>query len=147
LLSHPEQLRALQVEPSLIGSAVEEVLRHDPSVAFMNRVAAADLKLGGRVIREGQVVLLGIAAANRDPEVFTDPDQLDVRRAGMPHVTFASGAHACLGMGLARLELEVALRALFGRFPHLRLDPGSPPRRRGETLFFHGFAKVPTVTS
>jgi cytochrome P450 PksS len=147
LLSHPEELRLLQAEPSLIGPAVEEVLRQDPSVAFMNRVAAADLELGGKVIREGEVVLLGIAAANRDPEVFPDPDNFDVRRAGKPHVTFATGAHACLGMGLARVELEVALRALFGRFPHLRLDPESPPRRRTETLFFRGFAALATVTS
>jgi cytochrome P450 PksS len=146
-LSHPDQLRALRADPSLIGPAAEEVLRYDPSVAFMHRVAAADLEVGGRVIREGQSVLLGIAAANRDPEVFADPDRFDVRRAGKAHVAFATGAHACLGMGLARLELEVALPALFGRFPHLRLDPGDAPRRRPEPLFFRGFTRLPVVVS
>jgi cytochrome P450 PksS len=146
-LSHPEQLRALQDEPSRIGPAVEEVLRFDPSVSFMNRVAAADLEVGARVIREGEVVLLGIAAANRDPEVFAEPDRLDIGRTGKAHVTFATGAHTCLGMGLARLELQVALLALFRRFPHLRLDPEAPSRRRCETLFFRGFHALPVVTS
>jgi cytochrome P450 PksS len=144
-LSHPEQLHALQADPSLIGPAVEEASRYDPSVAFMNRVAAADLEVGGREIRQGDLVILGVAAANRDPEAFADPDRFDVRRAPRPHVSFASGPHTCLGMGLARLELEVALRALFRRFPRLRLDPGDPPRRRGETLFFRGFHTLPAV--
>jgi cytochrome P450 PksS len=147
LLSHPEQLRGLQDEPSQIGSAVEEVLRYDPSVSFMHRVAAADLEVGGQVIRQDQLVLLGIAAANRDPEVFADPERFDIRRDGKPHVSFATGAHACLGMGLARLELEVALITLFRRFPHLRLDPENLPRRRCETLFFRGFLALPIATS
>jgi cytochrome P450 PksS len=146
-LTHPDQLRSLQADPSLVGPAVEEVLRYDPSVAFVHRVAAADLEVGGQVIRQGQVVLLGLAAANRGPEVFADPDRFDIRRAGQAHVTFATGAHACLGMGLARLELEVALLGLFGRFPRLRLDPGAPPQWRGEPLFFRGFDALPTVTS
>jgi cytochrome P450 PksS len=93
-LSHPGQLQALLAVPSRVGPAVEEVLRYDPSVAFMNRAAGAGLELGGRAIRAGEVVLLGIAAANRDPEVFADPDRLDIRRAARPHVSFASGAHA-----------------------------------------------------
>jgi cytochrome P450 PksS len=146
-LSHPGQLQALRAEPSRVGQAVEEVLRYDPSVAFMNRAAGADLELGGRAIRQGESVLLGIAAANRDPEVFADPDRFDIGRASKPHVAFATGAHACLGMGLARLELEVALATLFRRFPRLRLDPENPPRRRREPLFFRGFETIATVTS
>jgi cytochrome P450 PksS len=146
-LSHPGELRGLQADPSLIGPAVEEVLRYDPPVSFMHRVAAADLEVGGRVIRQAQLVLLGIAAANRDPEVFADPDRFDIRRAGQAHVSFASGAHACLGMGLARLELEVALLTFFRRLPGAALDPEDPPRRRGETLLFRGFHALPVVTS
>jgi cytochrome P450 PksS len=146
LLSHPEQLQALQADPSLIGPAVEEVLRYDPSVAFQHKVASADLEVGGQPIRQGQAVLLGIAAANRDPEVFADPDRFDIRRAAGPHVSFAPGTHACVGMGLARLELEVALRTLLRRFPHVRLDPANPPRRHQQTVFFRGFDVLPTVT-
>jgi cytochrome P450 PksS len=146
-LSHPEQFRALHADPSQIGAAVEEALRYEPSVAFLHKVAAADLEVGGRLIRPGESVLLGIAAANRDPEVFADPDRFDVGRAAKPHVAFATGAHACLGMGLARLELEVALGTLMRRFPRLRLDPENPPRRGRETLFFRGFAALPVVTS
>jgi cytochrome P450 len=146
-LAHPEQLRLLQADWSLIGPAVEEVLRHEPSVAFQHKVASADLEVGGRVIRQGQAVLLGIAAANRDPEVFADPDRFDIRRVARPHVSFAPGTHACVGMGLARLELGVALRTLFRRFPHLRLDPENPPRWHRETLFFRGFDALPTVAS
>jgi cytochrome P450 PksS len=145
-LAHPEQLRLLQADPSLIGPAVEEVLRYEPSVAFQHKVASADLGVGGRVIRQGQAVLLGIAAANRDPEVFADPDRFDIRRVARPHVSFAPGTHACVGMGLARLELEVALLTLFRRFPHLRLDPENSPLRHRETLLFRGFDALPTVT-
>jgi cytochrome P450 len=124
-LSHPGQLQALRAEPSRVGQAVEEVLRYDPSVAFMNRAAGDDLELGGRAIRRGESVLLGIAAANRDPAVFDDPDGFDIGRVRPPHLAFAT-VHACLGMGLARLELEVALLALFGRFPGARSDPDRP---------------------
>jgi cytochrome P450 PksS len=146
-LSHPGQLQALRAEPARVDQAVEEVLRYDPSVAFMNRAAGADLELGGRTIQQGESVLLGIAAANRDPEAFADPDRFDIGREGKPQVAFATGVHACLGMGLARLELEVALAALFRRFPRLRLDPENPPRRRREPLFFRGFAELPVVTA
>jgi cytochrome P450 PksS len=147
LLTHPDQWRSLQTDRSLIGPGVEEALRYDPSVAFMNRVAAADVKVSGRVIRKGELVLLGIAAANHDPEVFPDPDRFDISRDGKQHVSFATGAHACLGMGLARLELREALLALLERFPRLRLDPDNPPRRRCQTLFFRGFEVLPTLTS
>jgi cytochrome P450 PksS len=113
----------------------------------MNRVASEDLKLGGQRIRQGEVVFLGIAAANRDPKVFADPDRFDIHRPSRPHLTFATGPHACLGMGLARLELEIALLTLFQRFPHLRLDPEAPPRRRCDTLFFRGFDTLSTLTA
>jgi cytochrome P450 len=146
LLSYPEHLRALQADPSLIGPTVEEVLRYDPSVAFQHKVASADLEVGGQLIRQGQAVLLGIAVANRDPEVFADPDRFNIRRVARPHVSFAPGTHACVGMGLARLELEVALLTLSRRFPHLRLDPENPSRRHGATPFFRGFDVLLAVT-
>jgi cytochrome P450 len=78
--------------------------------------------------------------------VFTVPDQFYADRALHPHLTFATGAHACLGMGLARLELQVALLALFQRFPNLRFDPSSHATRRTETRFCRGFAELPVLT-
>jgi cytochrome P450 PksS len=146
-LSHSGPLADLQDNPSLISAAIEVVLRYDPPVAFAHKMAAEDLEVGGKVIEAGQSVLLGIAAANRDPEMFAEPDHFDIRRVGKSHVAFATGPHACLGMGLARLELEVALLTLFRRFPDVRLEPGSRPRRRGNTLQFPGFDQLPAVLS
>jgi cytochrome P450 len=146
-LRHPAQLQKLRVDPSLIGSAIEEVLRYDPPVSFVHRVAAADLELRGTGIRAGERVLLCLAAANRDPEVFADPDVFDIERAGNRHLSFGSGPHACAGGGLARLELEIALVTLFRRWPHLALDPQDPPRRRCESLMFHGFHTLAALTS
>jgi cytochrome P450 len=147
LLGHPEQLRKLRLDPSLIGSAIKEVLRYDPPLTFVHRVAAADLELGGAPVRRGERVLLALAAANRDPGVFTDPDTFDIERAGNRHLAFGAGPHACAGGGLARRELEVALLTLFRRLPRLALDPENPPRRRTESLMFRGFQTLPVLTS
>jgi cytochrome P450 PksS len=144
-LRHPGQVQRLRDDPSLLASAVEEVLRYDPAVPFIHRIAAADVEIGGKRIRKGQVVYLGIAAANRDPAAFADPDRFDIARAENRHVAFAAGPHVCLGAGLARRELEVGLSTLFRRLPSLRLDEASPPRRRCESLVFRGFASLPVV--
>jgi cytochrome P450 len=146
-LNHLEQLEQLRSDPSLIGSAIEEVLRYDPPVSFVHRVAAEDLDLGGAAIRKGDRVLLCLAAANRDPEAFADPDTFDIGRAGNRHLSFGSGPHACAGGGLARLELELALLTLFRRLPRLALDPEDPPRRRSASLMFRGFHTLPVLTS
>jgi cytochrome P450 PksS len=144
-LRHPDLVGRLRDDPSLLGSAVEEVLRYDPAVPFIHRIAAADVEIGGKRIRKSQVVYLGIAAANRDPAAFPDPDRFDIARAENRHVAFAVGPHVCLGAGLARRELEVGLATLFRRLPSLRLDEESPPRRRCESLVFRGFASLPVV--
>jgi cytochrome P450 PksS len=146
-LTHPEQLRKLRHEPALLGPALEEVLRYDPPLTFVHRVAAADLKLRGARISKGERVLLALAAANRDPEVFPDPDAFDIGRAGARHLSFGSGPHACAGSGLARLELEAALLTLFRRLPRLALDPENAPRRRTGSLMFRGFQSLPVLTS
>jgi cytochrome P450 PksS len=146
-LRHPEQLRKLRLEPGLIGPALEEVLRYDPPLTFIHRVAAADLGIGGARVSRGERVLLALAAANRDPEAFTDPDAFDIERAENRHLAFGSGPHACSGGGLARLELEIALRTLFRRLPGLTLDPADPPRRRSGSLMFRGFQTLPVLTS
>ena len=123
LLSHPKQLDLVRADPSLIPSAVEEVLRYEgPVERTINRWAATDIKLRGQTIRRGEIVIAILGAADRDPERYADPDRLDVRREDTRHLAFGRGSHFCLGAPLARLEAEIALETLFRRLPGLRLD-------------------------
>ncbi len=129
LLRHPDQLKRLRDDPSLITTAVEELLRFDSPVQFTSRILTADLELGGKTLHAGQVVLLLLAAANRDPEQFPDPDRLDIGRQNNKHIAFGLGPHFCLGAPLARLEGRLVFEALLQRAPNLRLN-GPPPRYR-----------------
>ncbi len=116
------QYRLLARDPGRIPVAVEEILRHAmPADGGLLRVATADVKLPSGTIRKGEAVLPSMAAANRDPEVFPDPDRFDIARGEYPHMSFGHGAHYCLGANLARQELEVSLTTLVRRFPGLRL--------------------------
>jgi cytochrome P450 len=121
LLTHPDQLERLQSDPSLIPGAVEEFLRHDGPVQFTHRIALEDVPLGGKTVRRGQLVFLFLAAANRDPAHFPDPDRLNVTRAVHKHVAFGLGHHFCLGAPLARLEAQIAFETILRRLPRLRL--------------------------
>nr|WP_042187451.1 cytochrome P450 [Kibdelosporangium sp. MJ126-NF4]CEL18100.1 putative cytochrome P450 hydroxylase [Kibdelosporangium sp. MJ126-NF4]CTQ90671.1 putative cytochrome P450 hydroxylase [Kibdelosporangium sp. MJ126-NF4] len=118
LLEHPQQLAALRAGQNV----VEEVLRF---VAVLDggvlRIALEDIEIGGVLIRAGDGVLVSTSLASRDPDVFTDPDTFDVGRTGRNHVAFGYGIHQCIGQNLARVELDVALSALFERIPALRL--------------------------
>jgi cytochrome P450 len=143
LLRHEGTWDRLARSPELVKPAVEEIVRFDPSVTLIMRVAAADLAIGTTAIKAGQMVMLALAAANRDPAVFADPDRFDVARSPNKHVGFGVGPHQCLGMNLARIELESALRALLTRFPRLRLDPERLPVRKIDSLMFRGFARLP----
>jgi cytochrome P450 len=143
LLTHPEQLRKLREDPSLIKSAVEEILRYCPAAPFMHRIATEDFELRGRTIQRGQIVFLGMAAANRDPEAFPEPERFDITRQPNKHVTFAFGSHLCLGNRLARLELETAFELLVQRMPDLRLDEERPPSLKCNSLVFRGFHSLP----
>lgn len=145
LLAHPDELAKLRADPGLLKSAVEETVRFDGAVGLARRVALEDVKLGSNVIQAGDLVFLSVAAANRDPDVFPDPDRFDVTRAGSKHIGFGAGPHVCIGSGLARRELEVGLAALIRRFPNLRLAESDPPRRRCETLVFRGFHSLPVA--
>ncbi|MDT0319780.1 cytochrome P450 [Streptomyces millisiae] len=126
LLTHPEQLARLRREPELLPRAVEELLRYVPinTAAMFARYALEDVTFGDTLVRAGDPVLAALHAANRDPEIFEDPERLDLTREHNPHVTFGHGPHHCIGAQLARLELQEALKALLERFPELRLAEG-----------------------
>jgi cytochrome P450 len=121
LLTHPDQMRRLADAPSLVAGAVEEFLRYDTPVQFTHRVAREDVPLGDKVIRRGQFVILFLAAANRDPAHFANPDQLDITRPDHKHLAFGVGQHYCLGAPLARLEAQLAFTTVLRRLPNLRL--------------------------
>jgi|FLYL01.1.fsa_nt_gi cytochrome P450 len=119
LLQNPGELQTLREDLSLIPSAVEELLRYASPVQGTGRVAMTPLEIAGETVQEGQLVFLLLAAANRDPEKFADPDRLDVRRNPTDHLAFGDGIHFCLGAPLARAEAQIALRALLTRFPKI----------------------------
>ena len=132
LLSHRDQLALVDASPGVLANALEESLRLEPAAAIVDRYATADVQVAGASIGRGELVRVSIAAANRDPGVFADPDRFDVRRDNARrHVAFARGPHACIGMHLARLEALTAIKRLLHRLPVLRLDPGSPTAPRG----------------
>ncbi|GAB3895934.1 hypothetical protein GCM10027612_49490 [Microbispora bryophytorum subsp. camponoti] len=123
LLSHPAQLAAVRADPALMPGAVEELIRWcGPTLLAIPRHARQDVELHGVTVPEGAKVTALIAAANRDPRVFDDPDRLEVTRApGAGHLGFAHGPHFCLGASLARVQTQVAIAALLRRFPGLAL--------------------------
>jgi cholest-4-en-3-one 26-monooxygenase len=127
LLENPAERDLLAADPSLVASAVEEMLRCSPPVHYFRRTALADTEIRGVRIREGDKLSLWYTSINRDEEVFTDPDRFDVRRDPNEHLAFGVGEHFCLGASLARLELRVIFDALIRRLPPMELV--APPRR------------------
>ncbi|MGY1770717.1 cytochrome P450 [Blastococcus sp. SYSU D00813] len=143
LFAHPDQRRLLAEDPSLWSNAVDEMLRLESPVQRTGRRVKRDTTVHGVHLTEGELVLLVLAAANRDPRVFPDPHAFDVTRPNArEHVAFSSGIHYCLGAALARMEGEVALRALFERFPDLA--PAGAGRRRS-TIILRGFESLPVT--
>ncbi|MGY1775538.1 cytochrome P450 [Geodermatophilus sp. SYSU D00804] len=143
LFAHPAQRRLLAEDPSLWPNAVDEVLRLESPVQRTGRRARRATEVHGVPIAEGDLVLLVLAAANRDPRVFDDPHAFDVtRRNARDHVAFSSGIHFCLGAALARMEGEVALRALFERFPDLAAAGAG---RRRSTVILRGWESLPVA--
>lgn len=122
LLTHPDQFERLKGEPSLLAGAIEETLRYEPPVTLIPRVAREDVELRGQTIREGEIVQLSIASANRDPSRFPDPDRFDITRGRGPTLSFGHGPHGCLGALLALEEARISLETLLRRMPNLRLD-------------------------
>ena len=125
LLRHSGQLKRLRQDLSLIPSAVEEMLRYESPSQHTGRLAPEDVELGGRVIRKGQAVMAVMAAANRDPERFPDPNHFDITRKDNRHLAFGYAAHFCFGAALARVEGQEAFAAIVGRLPGLELEPGN----------------------
>ena len=143
LCEHPDQLEQLRERPDLWPNAVEEVLRLDPPVMLTGRTAETDTTVAGVAIHRGAVITTILAGANRDPKVFADSTRFDVaRESAREHVSFSAGRHHCLGASLARMEGEVGLRALFDRFPELRLAPGASRRR---TRILRGYERLPVL--
>lgn len=141
-LTHPDELAKLKADPSLINSAVEEVLRYESPVDITGRIAPRDMEVGGCPVKKTQSMLTSLRAANRDPEMFSDPHRFDIARKDAPHVAFGGGLHLCIGSPLARLEAQVALPSFFARFPNLRLaDPEAKPQWRN-LPFFRGMKEL-----
>jgi pimeloyl-[acyl-carrier protein] synthase len=142
LLQHRDQLERLISEPDLTESAVEECLRFDPPPQATTRRALEAFELGDKQIRSGDLLILSIAGANRDPLRFSEPDQFDIARADNRHLGFGLGPHFCIGSPLARLEGSIVLRRIVERFPDIHLDPDRPYERRS-TGTVRGLTSLP----
>ncbi len=140
----PEERRRLIEKTELMKSAVEEVLRFESSNQLGNRITTEDTMLGGVLMPQGTLITIGIGAANRDPDIFPDPDRFDAARNPTRHLAFGSGIHMCAGMSLARLEGRVAIERFLKRFPDYRPD-GAPTRSRRAR--FRGFTALPVRLS
>ncbi|MGS2806652.1 cytochrome P450 [Nocardia sp. MW-W600-9] len=144
LLAHPDQMRELRARPELASNAVEELLRYESPVQTNGRTVLQPTRLAGVDLHPGQVVLILLGAANRDPDRFDDPDSLDITRTGVPPLSFGAGIHFCLGAPLARLEGAILFPLLASRFPDLRLVE-QPRWRTG--LSFRGLSTLKVVTA
>jgi cytochrome P450 len=141
LLRHPDQRRAWIDDPSLDANAVDELLRFDSPVQVSGRFPLDDVELGGVTMAKGETVLTILAAANHDPDVFAEPERLDLRRANAGrHMAFGGGAHYCLGANLARAEAQVALGTIVRRLPTIELA-GEPVWR--DTFTLRGLTQLP----
>jgi cytochrome P450 len=144
LLGHPNQLRLLTMRAVDASAAVEELLRFDSPVQMTQRIAVSDVELAGKTIPSGSLVVVLVGAANRDPAVFPDPDELRLEREPRPHLAFSVGIHVCLGASLARLEAAEMITQLFDRLGQLRLE--HTPRRRN-SFVLRGFSDLPVTTT
>ena len=126
ILSHPLEWQKLRQDPSLLNSAIEEMLRYESPVARQPRLIKGDIELGGKKLLDGQVAFQMLNAANRDPEHFADPDTFDIERQNNKHMAFGMGIHFCVGAGLARTEAQEVFKAILARLPNVRLVSDKP---------------------
>jgi cytochrome P450 len=139
---NPDQWQKLVENPALASNAVEELLRFDSSVQLTSRKAFEDVTLDGTIVRRGESVMCLLGAANRDPEVYAEPDRLDITRTGVRPLSFGGGIHHCLGAQLARIEGEIAFRRLAERLPKLTLDDIEQPTWK-PTITLRGLTRLP----
>lgn len=147
LLQHPDQFEMLRKNPDLTNQAIEEMLRYNgPVDGTTNRWASDDLEWDdGRVIKAGDVLIPLLLAADRDPDVFDDPETFDITRTTNPHIAFGHGIHFCLGAPLARMEGTIAISQLIDRFPKMRLNIDPAKVQRGNTLLLHNLSALPMI--
>jgi cytochrome P450 len=144
LLQHPESAARLRGDRQLIATAVEECLRLESPNQLGNRLVSQRVEIGGVTLEPGTYLTLCIGAANRDPQEFHDPERFDIARRPNHHLAFAAGAHACAGMGVARLEAQIALLRAVERLPRMCLVGGATRARRAR---FRGFVSLPAEVS
>jgi cytochrome P450 len=147
LLTNPEKLAELRAAPELVPAAVEELLRYVPLgvASSFARYATEDVELGGVLVRAGEPVIGSLSSANRDEEVFPDPDSLDFGRSTNPHIGFGHGAHHCVGAQLARMELQVAIDVLVRRFPDLRFAVPEEELEWKSGMLVRGLKRMPVA--
>ncbi|HEX4701948.1 MAG TPA: cytochrome P450 [Pseudonocardiaceae bacterium] len=146
LLRHPDQLRRLRAEPGLWDNGIEELLRYlTVSHLGASRCALSDVRIGEHTIADGETVVLALAAANRDPAHFADPDVLDVGRVTQGHVAFGHGVHQCIGQHLARLTMRIGFRALFDRCTDLRLAVPHEQIVLRDDMLHYGVHRLPVT--
>lgn len=126
LLTHPDQFEAVKADRTLIDDAIEEGLRWNPTAPYFYRMVMEDTEFYGHRIPKGAVLELGLGPANRDPERWDDPDAFDLHRPKLTNMAFGLGTHRCLGMNVARVEIDRGVNALLDAFPNIRLDPAAP---------------------
>jgi cytochrome P450 len=140
LMNSPQEEAKLRIDPGLVPSAVEEMLRYDGPIQLNNRRLVAPMQLGGRTFPEGTLITIGIGAANRDPEQFPEPNRFDVARKPNRHVAFGHGDHVCVGMNVARMEGRIAFGRLLSRFSRIEMTEKPIRDRR---IRFRGFRTLP----
>lgn len=135
LMRHPDQFEAIRADRSLVPQAIEEALRLEPPIVYLERTVFKETDLHGHVVRPGDVIFASVGDANHDESVWDNPDGFDIHRPRLKNFAFGHGSHVCVGQHLARVEMEVALNALMDRLPNLRPDPDAPePVVRGVTM-------------
>ncbi len=148
LLRERERWESVCARPGSLPGVIEELLRFDgPGTMASLRFTTTEVEIGGTSIPAGEIVLIGLSSANRDPARFPDPDRLDLGRDARGHLAFGHGVHFCIGAQLARLEAEIAFRALVRRYPGLRLAAAPDDLRWRPSLLFRGLRALPVALS